>query len=130
MGEVGVWDDIPLIGAIVGTLAKGVCDTEMQPSGESAIPGDLESVVAGAGDIVRLPNRVVALVRAQRVKIRPRGRVQHDFGPGLVNVGLALLVQTSASDITDCDNGAEGQLALNSEIPVPGFRILELAALR
>src|SRR5262249_39672630 len=47
----------------------------------------------------------------------------------LVDVCFALQVQTTATDIADAHDGFPGELALDCEIPAPGFGISEVLGL-
>src|SRR5205807_2055453 len=47
----------------------------------------------------------------------------------LINVGLTLQMQATAADITDREERLPKQLALDGEVPIPRFRILERFAL-
>ena len=109
-------------------LLKRVGSAEQQSLREAAIPGDLQRVVLGARDIVGFPNRVVALVGPQGVEVHARIR-RDDRRSWLVDIGFALQVQAATPDIGNAHNGIEN-LTLNSEVPIPGRRILEGAALR
>src|SRR5439155_22045191 len=62
---VSVRDNIALVGTIVFALCQGVGDAKQYAVGEAPVEGRLERVVPRTGDVVGLPNRVVALVRPQ-----------------------------------------------------------------
>ena len=87
-------------------LLKRVGRAELQSLGEALVPGDLERVVSGTGDVVGFANGVVALVRPQGIQIHA-GIGQNRSDGGLVDIGLALLVQTAASDIGHAHDGIQ-----------------------
>ena len=93
---IGVGDDVALSRAAVHALGVGVAEAPHETVGEAAVPGGLQRVVLGAGDVVGAADGVEALVGAERVDVG--GRVgQHRGDGGLVDVGFALLVQAAAA---------------------------------
>src|SRR5262249_19715429 len=69
------------------------------------------------------------LVGPQSVEVRAGRSVQHDIRRRLIDVRFALQVNAAASHVSDADHRLEGQFPLHREVPVPRFRILEVAAL-
>ncbi len=132
---VRVGNDVALVGAVIHALRERICHAEEESTREPAIPSNLERIVYGIGDVIRFPNGAKTLIRPEGVdatrRLRYKARVCRSNGCSrLVDVGLPLQVHTATGHISNAQERMPEHLALEGEVPGPGFGVLEGLALR
>src|SRR5215467_124411 len=128
-GVIGVRHNVALIRAVVHALCIGIGSPEHEPAGIAAIPGYLQGVVPGTRDIVGLPDGTEALIGPQGIDVHA-GVCGDDIEGRLIDVRFALQVQSATSDVRHAYQRLPEQLSLYGDVPVPGFGIAEVLALR
>src|SRR2546429_331539 len=125
---VGIGDDVALVRATIHTLGQSIGGAELEAVSEAAAPVHLKRVVQGVRDVVCPADGAETLVRPDGIDVG--GGVGSPLGEGwLIDIGLALLMQTSVRNIANADYGIPRELALDGDIPCPGLGILEGFAL-
>src|SRR5262249_43411877 len=94
----------------------------------AASPVQLQRVVSGCGDVVRLTDRSESFERTQVIEIGSGVR-RHCCQRRLVDIGFTLQMKTSSSHISDGKERLQEKLSLKCHVPIPRFRSLEGLAL-
>src|ERR1700730_5989681 len=121
---VSIRHDVTLVGTIVHTFRQRVGGANHQSIFKMAVPSQLQRVIKRAGHVVSLTDGIVAFIRTQGVDVD--AGVSRNHGRGrLIDVGLALQMQSATAYVRSTDKRLPRQLSLNCEIPAPGLRILK-----
>src|SRR5437667_10889208 len=95
---VCIGNDVALVGAVVHTLGECVRNTKLEGVAESAVPGHLERVICGIGDVIGLPNGAEPLKRPDGVDIDAWICCGYSQSR-MIDVGLSLQMQAAASNV-------------------------------
>src|SRR5439155_78939 len=106
---VGIGDDVALVRATIHTLGQSIGGAELEAVSEAAAPVHLKRVVQGVRDVVCPADGAETLVRPDGIDVG--GGVGSPLGEGwLIDIGLALLMQTSVRNIANADSRRQSRV--------------------
>src|SRR5262249_18648787 len=111
------------IRSIILKLRIRIRGDETESVRETTNSAELQSIVLRLAFIARDADRSKAFVGTKYVLIHARIRLKRPWGE-LINVALPLQMQTAPPHIGDLHNRVEAEIALEVQIPGPGFGIL------